>query len=84
MSDLAENGLTPDQTRRFDRAMRRMRRPRRDMLLWKRKEGLTYDEIADLYGITPERAQEEVTRALIQLSRRVFGDPRPWWRRWQP
>ena len=80
MTDLSDTKITRDEYAWLDRALASLPSKRRNILLLNRKEGLTYQQIADLYGMRVKRVRWHVAEAILQLRREQEGVRRPWWR----
>ncbi len=66
--------------RRGRRSLRRMTDLQRAIFFAIRMEDLTYAQLAERHGITPEQAEAEFAAAL-RIFLRTLQEPEPWWRR---
>lgn len=67
---------------RMEQALRRLPARRRNIFLLHRLDGLSYAEIADLYGISVRRVERHIAAAMLHLGCELDGIRRPWWQRW--
>lgn len=67
---------------RLERALARLPRLDRAAFLCKARDGLTYAEIAARLGLTDEKAEAHVVRALLKLDADLARSARAWWRFW--
>lgn len=65
-----------DLHRRVVRALRAMSRPRRDVFLFHRKDGLSYAEIAKRRGISPKTVQHHMANATEELTDALRESPK--------
>ncbi|HEV7661578.1 MAG TPA: sigma-70 family RNA polymerase sigma factor [Allosphingosinicella sp.] len=72
----------PEQLARLGRAIARLPAREREIFVAVRVEGLSYAEVAERTGMTPEKVTRQVARALRRLDFMLHPPRRPWWRRW--
>lgn len=71
-----------EKLRRLRRALAKLDPRTREAFLLHRTEGLSYDEIGERLGISPEAVERHVADALYRLAVRMERYERPWWRFW--
>ena len=77
--------ITTELLDRLQRKLRTLPRFTQDVFLAHRIDGLSYAEIAEHTGVTTQRIEREMARAIAALMRE-FTDDRPilsWWHRFQ-
>ena len=68
---------------RMEGALLRLPRFTRKVFLAHRVDDLSYSEIAARTGVSVQRVEREIARALVGLDRALTESPRTgWWRRW--
>ena len=67
---------------RLRRASAKLDPRTREVFLLHRSEGLSYGEIAERLGISPEAVERHIADALYDLAKRMERYERPWWRFW--
>lgn len=68
--------------RRLEKAVARLPRRQRDILLAIRLDDLGYDEIGARFGLTSRQVERQFARALYKVSRQMAGERLRWWERW--
>lgn len=68
--------------RRLERAVRKLTRMQREVLLMVRLDDLTYAEIAERLGIAPAKVERHFADAIYWLDRHLHSPEKPWWRFW--
>lgn len=66
----------------MEQALRRLPARRRTIFLLHRLDGLSYAEIAALYGTSVKRVERHIAAAMLHLDCELDGVRRSWWRRW--
>ncbi|WP_129791753.1 sigma-70 family RNA polymerase sigma factor [Sphingosinicella sp. CPCC 101087] len=69
--------------RRLERALAMLDERTRNVFMMSAAEGLSYAEIAERLGISPESVERHLADALHALIRRMERWERPWWRFWR-
>ena len=72
----------PEQLARLEWAIARLPSREREIFVAVRVERLSYAEVAERTGMTPDQVTRQVARALRRLDDKLYPSPRPWWRRW--
>jgi len=67
---------------KFERAMQRVPRRQREILLAVRLDDLSYSEIAERTGLTVAQVERLVAHGLFNFSCNLDDPRRHWWRRW--
>jgi RNA polymerase sigma-70 factor (ECF subfamily) len=67
---------------RIEKIMRRLPRMTREIFLAHRLDDMPYDEIARRTGLSVQKVERHMARAIAALSRGLDDDPRPWWKFW--
>ncbi len=68
--------------RRVERAFKKLTPRQGEVLLMVRLDGLSYAQIAERLGITPERVERHFADALCNFDRHLNRPEKPWWRLW--
>jgi RNA polymerase sigma-70 factor (ECF subfamily) len=69
--------IARDEARALERALRMLAREDAEVLLLSRYEELSYEEIGEVVGCSPDAAKMRVHRALKRLAERIVTDLRP-------
>ncbi len=71
----------PETIKRMERAVRKLPRLQREIVLAARLDDMSYVEIAERTGLSVREVEREIARALVSIARRMDRQPRGWWRR---
>ena len=71
-----------DTMRRLEKAVARLPRRQRQLLLAIRMSDLGYDEIGARFGLTARQVEQQFARALYKVHRQMEGERLRWWERW--
>ena len=81
----SKGGTTSDDLARFKAALMTLPRYTRAVFLAHRMDDLSYDEIALRTGVSVQRVEREMARAIYGLMCAMVGvRPRKWWKRGNP
>ena len=84
--DAPDEARDPELLARIEAALLTLPRRWREIFLAVRLDGTSYAELAERTGLSMERVEREVARAIAQIDRcleqRKTAPPHPWWRRW--
>ena len=72
----------PELMARVERAMEAMPLMTREMFLAHRIDDYSYEQIAEITGLSVRRVQRHMVKAMLQLARYANGDERTAWQRW--
>ena len=72
----------PELMARLERAMEAMPRMTREIFLAHRIDDYSYEQIAEITGLSVRRVQRHMVKAMLQLVRYANGDERTAWQRW--
>ncbi|MFA6116345.1 MAG: sigma-70 region 4 domain-containing protein [Sphingomonas sp.] len=77
-----EDSADPEMLRRLERAVARLPRRQRLILLAIRLDDIGYDEIGGRLGLTSRQVEHQFARAIYKVHRQMEGERLRWWERW--
>jgi DNA-directed RNA polymerase specialized sigma24 family protein len=76
------NEHAPVEADRFERAVHRLSRREREVLVLSASKGLGLKAVAARLGLSAAEAEKLLAAALCKLDRALQREERPWWRFW--
>lgn len=76
MSDTSDSEVV-----RLEQAVRNLPRLQRQIFLACRLDAMSYDEIAQRTGLTPQQVERHIANAVCKIDRQMDGRPLRWWQR---
>jgi len=71
-----------EKLRRLEQAVRNLPKLQREVFLAHRLDGLSYEEIAYLTGLSVPYVERQMAKAIYKLAKQMDGQPLRWWERW--
>ena len=71
----------PALLKKLEQAVLRLPRSTREIFLAHRLDNMSYQEIAELTGLTVRQVERHMARAIYRLSKEVYEGPVRWWER---